>query len=223
MQSGVYIIRNTISGKCYVGSAANVESRWYTHRKRLRGGYHHNPHLQASWKAYGEEAFEWTVVEECEISNLLAVEQHWIDKLQATDNRFGYNIALIAGAPMRGRKQDESTIEKRRLSRAGYRHSEETKAKIAAAHVGIGHTPEARAKISEAGKRRPKETYKARPAGWKHSPEAIAKIATASRNISDETRAKLSEKTRQSWAKRREQVDQLALLELMKTSTEIMN
>lgn len=31
---GIYRIRNTIDGYCYVGSALDIERRWHWHQKR---------------------------------------------------------------------------------------------------------------------------------------------------------------------------------------------
>lgn len=59
-----------------------------------------------------------------------------------------------------GKKQSQETIEKRRLSRDGYRHSEETKRKIGIAHKGKKVSVEARKKmsLSKAGKKRKPHT-----------------------------------------------------------------
>lgn len=43
---GVYIIRNKINGKVYVGSTINkIKRRWQDHLKRLKRGTHANTHL----------------------------------------------------------------------------------------------------------------------------------------------------------------------------------
>ena len=35
--SGIYAIKNTVTGKSYIGSAISFKSRWKTHRTLLRG------------------------------------------------------------------------------------------------------------------------------------------------------------------------------------------
>ena len=42
MTSGIYIIRNTESGKVYIGSAVNVRVRLRGHRSGLVSGIHPN-------------------------------------------------------------------------------------------------------------------------------------------------------------------------------------
>jgi len=60
---GVYEIRNTVNGECYIGKADSFEARWKLHRDTLRERRHHSHLLQAAWDAYGEDAFEFSVLE----------------------------------------------------------------------------------------------------------------------------------------------------------------
>lgn len=64
MRSGIYRIRNTTTGKAYIGQSRDIPQRIYTHRRTLRKGTHHNPHLQAAWNLYGEPAFVFEILEE---------------------------------------------------------------------------------------------------------------------------------------------------------------
>lgn len=59
----LYSIRNMINGKQYIGQAADVRQRWYTHLSSLRRGRHHSLSLQRSFNKYGEEAFDFVVIE----------------------------------------------------------------------------------------------------------------------------------------------------------------
>ena len=45
MKSGIYIIRNTVNGKIYIGSAVNLEKRLYEHFWALRKNKHINKYL----------------------------------------------------------------------------------------------------------------------------------------------------------------------------------
>jgi hypothetical protein len=60
---------------------------------------HRNKHLQQAWNKYGEEDFEFTVLEYVTPAFLLRIEQEWIDKNQCTDKKIGFNIYPIAGSP----------------------------------------------------------------------------------------------------------------------------
>lgn len=91
--SGVYAIRNTQTGKVYVGSSNNIGLRCRGHRSNLRHKRHGNAYLQAAWNKSGEEAFFWAVVEEvADLSVLCASEQGWITRLQAAKPAHGYNL-----------------------------------------------------------------------------------------------------------------------------------
>jgi group I intron endonuclease len=110
--SGIYKITNKVNGKIYIGSTKNIKRRWKNHLNYLRRNAHPNNYLQNAWNKYGEENFEFEIIEFVEEEKLLEREQYWIDKLNATDKKIGYNIALFAGSPMKGRKHTEETLNK---------------------------------------------------------------------------------------------------------------
>lgn len=97
--SGIYKIINNINKKYYVGSAFDIlNQRWPNHRSSLRWGKHHNGHLQRAWKKYGENSFEFVVVEKLinpEESELRAKEQNYLD-IAKTEKNICYNIKFIA-------------------------------------------------------------------------------------------------------------------------------
>ena len=96
---GVYQIKCTINGKIYIGSGVDIYNRCEQHRRSLRRGDHVNAHLQAAWNKYGEENFEFTVLELTEGSDLLRAEQYWIDQTQSFKKEIGFNIYETAGSP----------------------------------------------------------------------------------------------------------------------------
>lgn len=163
MTCGIYMIQNKVNNKIYIGQAVDIEDRWGEHRRGLRGGYHHNKHLQNSWKRDGEENFEFTVLLECEESNLNMYEEYYIFELMTYDPRVGYNKDYGGKS---GRPTEET---KRKLSEArkGEKHhmygkqlSEEAKRKMSESHKGRQFSEETRRKLSEAkkGKHRSEET-----------------------------------------------------------------
>ncbi len=97
--SGVYQIRCLITSQIYIGSAVNMPARWAQHLRSLRRGVHKNQHLQQAWIRYGEENFEFFVLEYVTRAFLLRAEQEWIDKTQCTDRNTGFNICPITGSP----------------------------------------------------------------------------------------------------------------------------
>jgi len=68
--SGVYQITNLVTGETYIGQSKHIEARWSEHIQAAR-----HP-LYSSMSKYGEDAFEFKVIEECD--NLLERERHYI-------------------------------------------------------------------------------------------------------------------------------------------------
>lgn len=88
---GVYALRNTVTGKLYIG-AGQVEVRQKDHFTKLRGGYHDNPYLQNDADQYGVDAFEFFVIEFCDnVRELRFLERYFIRRFATHDARFGYN------------------------------------------------------------------------------------------------------------------------------------
>lgn len=86
---GIYMIRNKSNGKVYIGQSVDIYLRWKSHKKNLQKGCHRNIHLQNAWNKYGEDNFEFLIIEECNEDRLTKQEQYWIDfygGLNSTDN-----------------------------------------------------------------------------------------------------------------------------------------
>ena len=84
--SGIYIITNKINGNRYIGSSNNIRRRLWKHRSLLRHNKHENSHLQNAWNKYTENNFIYSILEICEIKNLLDREQYYIDLLKPEYN-----------------------------------------------------------------------------------------------------------------------------------------
>jgi len=110
--SGVYKIVNTINGKMYIGSSIHINDRWKEHKRDLKNNKHHSKHLQRSFNKYGEDNFEFEIIEECEENETLIKEQHYLDLYKTYDKNKGYNIAINSLAPMMGRKHSKETLIK---------------------------------------------------------------------------------------------------------------
>jgi group I intron endonuclease len=122
---GVYVIRNTVNGKVYVGSAIRIDARWRLHLKNLREGNHHSRHLQISWNKHGEEAFEFEVIEFVpDKKDTLSREQHWMDVLGVGNPDKSYNLAPRAGSQL-GIKRRPESVEKLRAALTGKKRSAE--------------------------------------------------------------------------------------------------
>ena len=144
MNSGIYKILHKDSGRCYIGSAENIEDRWNKHRWMLENGRHDNVHLQRAWVLYGPDAFEFLVINNVPIEDLLTTEQYWIDKYNSIDPRYGFNICSVAGT-RRHVPQSLETRQKISAAQFGRKHKPETILKMKS-HIG---SSKAGAKLTE--------------------------------------------------------------------------
>ena len=62
---GVYLIRNKVNGRCYIGSSINVRRRILEHFRSLEQSNHHSMSLQVDFNKYGIENFQVEVLIEC--------------------------------------------------------------------------------------------------------------------------------------------------------------
>lgn len=195
-KSGIYAIRHIASGRVYIGSAVDLNRRRREHFRKLCAGSHCNSKLQNAWNKYGEDEFEFDVLEFCQKDVLILREQALIDTFDSVVS--GFNILPIAGNTLGYRHSDET---KRKLSSAnsGYRHSEEAKESmrgrvvsdetrnaLSIAHMGREMPQSQRDAIGRAHK------------GRKRTPEECAAISKGKTGksrppISEETRLKMQE------------------------------
>lgn len=154
--SGIYKILNKANGKFYIGSALNFYVRWSLHKSNLKGNKHKNKYLQSAWNKYGEQVFEFIILEETE--NLKEREQHYIDALRPFDRAVGYNLRRVADTNL-GLRWSTETRTKQSLSHQGKKLSEETKRRMSIARMGHVISQETRDKIrlSNTGKIRSDE------------------------------------------------------------------
>lgn len=89
--TGIYKITNLKDGKCYVGQAADISSRFRQHIKRGLGAETPTRNkLYPAMLAEGVENFSFEVIEECDRSLLNEREDFWQEYFGAKE--FGYSI-----------------------------------------------------------------------------------------------------------------------------------
>ena len=88
---GIYRILNTKNNKCYVGSTwKSFQSRLTQHLSKLNCKKHHCHHLQSAWDKYGEDIFQFEILEVIDNKDiLLDREKYFIEKFDSYLN--GYN------------------------------------------------------------------------------------------------------------------------------------
>lgn len=96
---GVYQIRNTINEKVWIDSSVNVPAKFNRYKLQLNAGLHPSKTLQADWNEFGEDAFEFELLEPLEprsdpnydyAGDLECLEDLWFEKLEPYGEK-GYN------------------------------------------------------------------------------------------------------------------------------------
>lgn len=85
---GIYIIKNKINNKVYIGQSINIKNRWKGHIKASKTN---DSHLYRAIRKYGLENFDFDVLEECSKEYLDEKENYYILKYNSNNSDFGYN------------------------------------------------------------------------------------------------------------------------------------
>ncbi len=193
-----------------------MKQRLNDHRSSLRRNDHKNVHLQRAWNKYGEENFEFEVLETCVIDELDERESFYIAHFKTLKDKYGYNLEgggnknkVISketrqkiskskkGKNFMSKKYLEKLAERMKGNsyRLGMKMPEDNKQKLIQAHMGnqytLGykHTEENKKKMSE---RRKGNAFRK---GIPHTEETKKKISESSKRfwqrVGDELRKKM--------------------------------
>jgi hypothetical protein len=201
MSAVIYRAIHLASGRCYIGHTTKWVARKKQHIGLLKKGTHHSPFLQHVWSKYGEDAFQFEVVETCIEEQKLVREQWWIDNTNSV-----FNYAKVAGS-RKGVPQSAEAKEKVRQAHLGKKWSAEKRKILSLASMGKPGTRNG-AKHSDASRAKMSASWEAAGRtgmlGKTHNPETIEKmsaghkIAWLTRTIpghttphSDEAKAKM--------------------------------
>lgn len=94
MNSGIYLIRNKVNSKVYVGKTKDFKKRFYQYKYdyRIQRTEHINQYLLASMNKHGFDNFEFKVIEYCPIELCTEREFFWMNEYQSLDKEKGYNL-----------------------------------------------------------------------------------------------------------------------------------
>lgn len=194
MNTGIYKI-SAPSGHFYIGSAVQIDRRWRRHLKDLRSNKHANIGLQRATKKYGIDSLEFSKMIICAPCDLLLFEQRAIDVMRPE-----YNIAPVAGSSLGIKRSDEF---KTKVSNGmkGRKVSAETRARIGEKHKGKTLKPYQLQALADGRARKPLSVeFRREQAKAMHTPASREKrrLAQIGRQVSAETRAKISSSLRRT-------------------------
>jgi group I intron endonuclease len=110
--SGVYIIKNSINNRVYVGSSGNIKKRWSDHKRDLMAEKHHSQSLQADWEEYGSESFVFEVLERIEgLDERILAEKNYIIQLSSKKIDAVYNVIHVPISWMSEEERNECRQE----------------------------------------------------------------------------------------------------------------
>ena len=100
-KAGVYAIHQIGTDNFYIGSSADIPVRWLRHKRHLAKGKHYSVPLQTAWTAFGAEAFEFVILEECERdrATLAAREQEYLNTFRPSFNALSWATLSRLGSP----------------------------------------------------------------------------------------------------------------------------
>ncbi len=98
-EMGVFLIRNTVNDKIFLGVGQDIQRTINRHKFQLKAGCHPKRSLQADWNEFGAENFAFEILDQISHSDnqgstdqdeLVFFDKLWQEKLQPFGDR-GYN------------------------------------------------------------------------------------------------------------------------------------
>ena len=194
----IYMIKNIVNGKCYVGFHA-------TNKEYDKDPYYGSSIiLKMALKKYGKENFVMGVLEYIDPEVWREKERYWIKKKNAHISEGGYNLTW-GGDGTLGMHHSDDSNEKNRKAHLGKIPSEETKEKMSNSHLGIKqHSDEFKQKIAKNN-----ILYKS---GKKASDKTREKMSNSRRGVpkSDEWKEKARARKIEYWKNKKAQNEALS-------------
>lgn len=133
---GVFEIRNIVTGQVYIGYSIDLKHRetWYF-RQLINGRLNKKcSALQSSFNKYGEENFQFNILEYCDEENLIQTKQIWMDCFKSYNKETGFNSYLTADCSTYNNEFRKS--KENNKNALGLIHSEETRKRMSILRKG---------------------------------------------------------------------------------------
>lgn len=175
MYGVIYLIRNLINDKCYIGKTFNLKRRIYEHFMGYSKGC---KLLSRAIRKHGKENFFVEILHEGIIPELLNEFEIQAIREHNTKAPHGYNLNEGGRGGVNPSKETRQKMSEAAISREakkyaeGYTMSDETREKLRKASTGRVYSAETREKMSEKAKER---EAKKRAEGYKVSEETLRK------------------------------------------------
>lgn len=102
MNGFIYIIRNTVNNKVYIGQTkVSVDVRWQEHLRHAKYG---DQIINRAMRKYGVDKFYIEALEICSIDVIDYREMYYIDLYDSTNKSKGYNVSIGGKTPKFKRK-----------------------------------------------------------------------------------------------------------------------
>ena len=193
----VYVARNILNRKPYVGQTNDFDGRKRDHRYAKKDTHFHN-----AIRKYGWQMFDWGILKDGLTKPLADFwEKHYIKEFNCVDN--GYNMTE-GGEGSIGLVHTEKTRKKMSRTRKGVPKTDEHKQNISKALMGENHpswgkspSDETRDKMSKSQTGR-----KGGMLGKSHSKATKQRLSDVNKGktLTDEHRKKISDAHRKRWS-----------------------
>jgi group I intron endonuclease len=101
--SGIYLIKNVVTKRVRTGSTKDIIKRFSNYKARLRNG-NGNKLMQEDYNMFGEQSFEFIILEECNIKDLYIREKYYLDLYKDCAMYNKNDIANVKKKIRRGRE-----------------------------------------------------------------------------------------------------------------------
>lgn len=156
----IYIIKNVVSNKVYIGQTINFNRRKSEHKFSLKYNKCDNRYIQGDLNKYGIDSFKFEILEDnVNAENLLERETYWINYYGGIDSENVYNEKDINNINKQARDNLSNSVKGCKNGMYGKHHTTKTKQilseKISRIKTGVPRSEEFKVKMSKIRRENP--------------------------------------------------------------------